>query len=60
MNQCSRTGCQDSISYFVIWSNPKLHTDGKIKNWGSCQAHLDYFVSYLTIRGFYLRTEDAV
>lgn len=60
MNKCSRTGCQDSISYFVIWSNPKLHTDGKIKNWGSCQTHLDYFVSYLTIKGFYLRTEDAV
>lgn len=57
MNKCSRTGCSEDAEFSVIWSNPKVHKDGRTKTWGSCSTHLDYFVSYLTIRGFYLRTE---
>jgi hypothetical protein len=43
----------------VVWSNPKLHKAGVEKNWGSCPEHLDYFISYLTIRGFFLRIEGS-
>jgi hypothetical protein len=59
MSICSRTGCTKALTTFVIWNNPKIHQVGKEKSWGACDEHLDYFVSYLTIRGFYLRIEKV-
>ena len=59
MKVCSRTECNSQVAWFVLWNNPKLHSPDKIKTWGSCNEHLDYFISYLTIRGFFLRKEPA-
>ena len=60
MKTCSRTGCENQLNTFVIWSNPKIHAQGKEKIWGSCDEHTDYFISYLTIRGFFLRCEPVI
>jgi hypothetical protein len=54
MNKCSRVGCENQATAMVIWRNPKLHSVDKTKTWGTCEVHSDYFVSYLTIRGFFL------
>jgi hypothetical protein len=53
-NKCSRNGCEDIATEFIDWRNPKVHSRDRVKTWASCDAHHDYFVSYLTIRGFYL------
>lgn len=54
MSKCSRVGCTATATAMVIWRNPKLHAPEKTKTWGTCADHSDYFVSYLTIRGFFL------
>lgn len=54
MSKCSRVGCVAEATAMVIWRNPKLHSLDKTKAWGTCTEHSDYFVSYLTIRGFFL------
>ncbi|MEN9707179.1 MAG: hypothetical protein RIS31_745 [Actinomycetota bacterium] len=59
MNKCSRVGCTNVIEHQVIWRNPKIHQDGREKNWGSCKEHLDYFITYLTVRGFLIRVDDV-
>jgi hypothetical protein len=58
MNKCSRVGCNAAIAHQVIWRNPKIHEMNREKNWGSCEEHLEYFVSYLSVRGFLLRVDD--
>ena len=57
-SKCSRTGCDNTAIQFVDWRNPKIHSAEKVKSWATCGEHYDYFVSYLTIRGFFLATRD--
>jgi hypothetical protein len=51
MPQCSRAGCNNEASYSLIWSNPKIHTDGRTKTWLACNEHIDYLTEYLESRG---------
>ena len=59
-SKCSRAGCTNAAQQLVIWSNPKVHTDGRTKAWGACKEHESFLVDYLSQRGFFLRLEDLV
>lgn len=52
MTKCSRVGCLLQAAYMFEWRNPKIHDESRIKTWGSCAAHEEYFVQYLSSRGF--------
>lgn len=59
-SKCSRAGCSSAAQRLVIWSNPKVHIDGRTKAWGACNEHEGFLVDYLSQRGFFLRLEDLV
>ena len=55
--KCSRAGCQSVAVTTVIWRNPKIHKDGRVKTWLACTEHLSYLVDYLDSRSFFLETK---
>lgn len=48
---CSARECEEPATVAVIWSNPKIHT-GRHKTWLSCEAHRQFLVDYVGLRGF--------
>lgn len=58
MNKCSRVGCSNQASNFVLWRNPKIHDASRQKTWAACKEHADYFVEYLSVRGFFMAIEE--
>ncbi|MWB98422.1 hypothetical protein GB864_07660 [Agromyces sp. MMS17-SY077] len=50
--QCSRAGCTAPAVHAVVWSNPKIHTDGRTKTWLACGEHLEFLTGFLSSRGF--------
>lgn len=56
--RCSRAGCNADATVSLIWRNPKIHTDGRTKNWLACDEHLEFLVDYLDTRGFLISTES--
>jgi hypothetical protein len=55
--KCSRAGCHSVSNSLIIWRNPKIHTDGRTKVWGSCEDHLNFLVDYLSVREFFLEVK---
>jgi len=54
---CSRAGCRLPAVHAVIWSNPRIHRDGREKTWLACPEHRDFLHDYLAARGFPVRVE---
>jgi hypothetical protein len=40
------------------WRNPAVHKDGRLKHWGSCADHKDFFTDYLGTRGFLIEVRE--
>jgi len=53
--RCSRTSCQESPAWQIVWRNPKIHTPEREKIWLSCPDHKVFFEGYLRQRGFPVR-----
>ena len=49
---CSRARCPESADWQIEWSNPKIHTDGRTKNWLACSEHLEFLREFLAARDF--------
>jgi hypothetical protein len=58
-NKCSRAGCTQAAQQLIIWRNPKIHAENRIKTWGACDQHEAFLVDYLSARSFFLRTEPV-
>lgn len=53
--RCSRTACEDSPAWQIVWRNPKIHAPEREKIWLSCEEHKLFFEGYLGQRGFPVR-----
>ena len=49
---CSRARCTEPATWNITWSNPKIHTDGRTKNWLACSEHLEFLREFLAARDF--------
>ena len=58
VDSCSRAGCSASAAYRVVWSNPKIHTDGRTKTWLACAEHVEYLSEFLRARNFPVTVSD--
>lgn len=55
--RCSRTACQETPAWKILWRNPKIHGPEREKVWLSCSDHRTFFEGYLGQRGFPVRAE---
>ena len=55
--KCSRAGCSERADFTVVWRNPKIHTDGRVKNWLACAKHVNFLREYLEARGMFLEVQ---
>jgi hypothetical protein len=56
-SKCSRAGCSEQTEHLIIWRNPKIHTEDRVKTWGACKDHREFLIDYLSARDFFLREE---
>ncbi len=49
---CSRAGCSASAEWIIEWRNPRIHAADRRKQWGACDAHVDYLREFLAARDF--------
>jgi hypothetical protein len=49
---CSRAGCRTPATWRLDWRNPRIHTEGRVKTWLSCDEHVDYLREFLAARDF--------
>lgn len=56
-DQCSRAGCRATASFRVLWRNPRIHDEGRVKTWLACADHVDYLREFLGARDFPVRVE---
>lgn len=54
---CSRAGCRAAATTRVLWRNPRIHSEDRVKTWLACDEHRDYLRDYLAARSFPVRTE---
>lgn len=50
--ECSRAGCRTDASWSVVWRNPRIHTEDRVKVWLACDEHREFLNDYLSSRGF--------
>ena len=58
--RCSRARCSADASAALLWSNPRIHTDGREKTWLACTEHVETLRSFLADRGFPVRVEPYI
>lgn len=51
-DSCSRAGCRVTATFQVVWSNPRIHKDGRTKTWLACDEHVTYLEEFLRARNF--------
>ncbi|MCX7521611.1 hypothetical protein OSC27_04880 [Microbacterium sp. STN6] len=61
---CSRAGCSATAAWRILWRNPKIHAEDRMKTWLACDEHVDYLRQFLGARDFPVRVvgvhdEDA-
>ena len=49
---CSAKGCVAPATWVLAWTNPKIHTPDRRKQWLACEAHRESLGSFLGARGF--------
>ena len=55
--ECSRAGCRAEAVWRLEWRNPRIHTPDRRKEWGACDAHVDYLRGFLAARDFPLTVD---
>lgn len=55
---CSKKDCVDEATKSILWRNPKIHDESRVKTWLSCRGHEQFFLEYLGSRDFPVRSED--
>lgn len=55
--RCSAKGCQRPAVYALLWRNPRIHGEDRIKQWLACDEHRDTLSDFLARRDFPLRVE---
>lgn len=50
--QCSRASCNNNATWKILWRNPKIHDQSRLKTWLACEDHKDYLAEYLKARSF--------
>lgn len=56
-DQCSRAGCREHATHRVLWRNPRIHSEDRVKTWLACADHVDYLRDFLAARDFPVRVE---
>ncbi len=51
-DSCSRAGCSQHATVRLVWSNPRIHRDGRTKTWLACPEHASYLEEFLRARSF--------
>lgn len=59
-DECSRAGCRAPATWRVLWRNPRIHAEDRVKTWLACDEHVDYLRDFLSARDFPVRTEPHV
>ncbi|WP_448071828.1 hypothetical protein [Georgenia yuyongxinii] len=49
---CSAKGCGAVAVHALLWSNPRLHTEGRRKVWLACEDHREHLSQFLSARSF--------
>lgn len=49
---CSARGCRAAAEYALLWRNPAIHDESRIKIWLACEVHGGTLHEYLASRGF--------
>jgi hypothetical protein len=52
--RCSAKGCREPATIVLTWRNPRIHVDGRTKQWLACDAHADDLAQFLGVRSFLL------
>lgn len=50
--RCSRAGCAADASWRLLWRNPRIHGDDRVKVWLACDDHVAFLNDYLAARDF--------
>lgn len=58
--ECSRAGCRTKASLSILWRNPRIHSEDRVKVWLACDEHGDYLRDYLSSRGFPVTVEQGI
>jgi hypothetical protein len=49
---CSAKGCRATAMTDLVWRNPRIHEQARVKHWLACPEHADYLADFLSRRGF--------
>ncbi len=52
---CSAAGCRATAAHRVLWRNPRIHTEDRVKTWLACDAHVEHLRDFLAARDFPVR-----
>lgn len=55
--RCSHAGCAKEAQWQILWRNPKIHSEDRVKTWLSCDEHRQYLADFLGARNFPVRVE---
>jgi hypothetical protein len=54
---CSKKDCMGRASRSILWRNPKIHDESRVKTWLSCADHESFFLEYLGAKNFPVSSE---
>lgn len=54
-DQCSAAGCREIASHRVLWRNPRIHAEDRVKTWLACDDHVEHLRDFLAARDFPVR-----
>jgi hypothetical protein len=49
---CSAKGCRADATTDLVWRNPRIHEQARVKHWLACDDHADHLADFLARRGF--------
>jgi hypothetical protein len=55
--RCSAKGCQQPALHALLWRNPRIHGEDRVKRWLACAEHRDTLADFLARRDFPLTVE---
>ncbi len=51
---CSAKGCRTAATTDLVWRNPRIHEQARVKHWLACAEHADFLADFLARRSFLL------
>lgn len=58
--ECSRAGCRRPATHHILWRNPRIHAEDRVKTWLACDEHIGFLGDYLRSREFPVEVREGL